>query len=166
MNASDATRSDRRIQIVKGFYCSGDGYVGRPDNWARICKEHQEEFPHIQNCIPGSFNIRIIDPCSGYIPPDEQIYLDLKQDNEGKPHPYISPRTRVVSINDRCVLCWIYRGGHGKSILELLSCLELKALLKLSPGASVSVKIEVVDEGTPGMPRRPSKGTVGPSQQD
>lgn len=144
-----------RVVFLKGTYQSGDGYVSRRSSWEKICLEHRCEFPEIERCVPGSFNVKIENPPDGYIPPGEGCYLRMAQDAEHQAHPYVSPRARVTRINGIALTAWIYRGGHCPKVLELLSCESIRCRLGVEPGASLVIELEEVEEGLPGMPSAP-----------
>lgn len=125
-------------------------------NWRHICADHEEEFPEIHQCHPGTFNVVLSEP---YLPPDETRLrqksrargLSVCRYEDGN---HVSPYAKVVAINESQVEAWIYRGGHGnRPVLELLSRLKLSEHLHLSNGAPVSLTIE---EGRLGRTRMPA----------
>jgi hypothetical protein len=109
-------------------------------------------------CAKGTFNVELV---VAYVPPDEAKYrlmackrgTSVGRYQDGN---HISPRSRVVSINDQPVTAWIYRGGHrAKPILELLSKKELAPFLGAKPGDELRLEIEEVAEGSLDMPKAP-----------
>jgi CTP-dependent riboflavin kinase len=131
---------------VKGTYSQGSGWVS--SNWENICSKHEEEFPRIRHCYPGTFNIKLDSP---YEPPDENNYKQRASN-------YLSPRAKVIEINGNAVEMWIYRGGHPNTILELVLLCQLAHHLSLCHGAAITATIlELSDEGEDGMPSPPPK---------
>lgn len=149
------------MHILKGRYvshnggsCGADGSVSK--NWEGIVAAHKDEFPAIQECIPGTFNVWITKP-ENYLPPSEQKYRKLSAEhwNREKGH-HISPVAKVTMINGIDVECWIYRGGHeGQPVLELLSKEELETKLGVQPGKLLTLELEILPEGALGMPAVP-----------
>ncbi len=129
---------------LKGKHVSGNGWVSK--KWTQICEDHQEQFPAINTCVSGSFNIQILD--GSYVPPGDELYRRVSSGN------YISPRAKVIKINDKEVEAWIYCGGHPGGTLELLSADRLCVKLEDSLEA-LDILIQEVPEGTEGMPQVP-----------
>lgn len=149
------------MQVLKGKYvshiercCGADGSVAK--NWDGIVATHKDEFPSIQQCFPGTFNVWITEP-ENYLPPDENRYRSLSTKFWGREKGHhISPVTIVSKINTVDVNCWIYRGGHeGQPVLELLSEEPLAAKLGIKPDGFVVLELTIVPEGTLGMPAVP-----------
>lgn len=148
-------------QTLNGKYvshierCRGaDGSVAK--NWDKIVAGHKDEFPSIERCFPGTFNVWITEP-ENYMPPYEDRYRSLSAIFWGRPEGHhISPVIKILKINDEDVECWVYRGGHrGQPVLELLSEDNLLEKLRIEPDALVVLELIVVPEGTPGMPALP-----------
>ena len=127
-------------------------------NWAQICADHEEEFPEIRACHPGTFNVVL---ANSYRPPDDDALrqkarargLSVRRYVDGN---HVSPTAKVVEINGKPVDAWIYRGGHGgRPVVELLSRLALADYLRLSDGSSVSLIIVEHPESQEGMPGMP-----------
>ena len=126
--------------------------------WKQICADHQQEFPVILECEPGTFNV-LLD--TNYNPPADAEYRELAVTRGRTVGRYgdgnhISPRAIVIQINNTPVTAWIYRGGHReKPVLELISKEHLASLLGLSNGDHLELTIGEYDEGEEGLPRRP-----------
>jgi len=82
-------------------------------NWAQVSADHRDEFASMGRCAKGSFNVLLDAP---YLPPEEDRYREMARER-GKSvgryedGNYISPRARVVGINGKAMVAWIYRGG-------------------------------------------------------
>ncbi len=121
-------RPSNRVQqrvTVMGTYSRGYGYAS--NHWEQICAEHEEEFPQIRQCHPGTFNVRMEAP---YKPPGEDEYRRMARERGQTTGRYadgnhLSPRAKVIEINGKPVEAWIYRGGHDNTSLELLSACQL-----------------------------------------
>jgi len=135
---------------LTGCYIKGDGTVNKI--WPSLSEGHAKEFPEIRTCCHGTFNVKL-NNLPQNMPPDEEKYRSLTQ---GK--PYISPRIRVVRINGKDVVAWLYRGGHeGKPIWELLAKEKLKEFLGVQYGDHITLTVEVCEEGSEGMPKPPER---------
>ena len=133
------------LMELKGKYIPGDGTVKKI--WESLSEGHSHEFPKIKECCPGTFNV-CIENLPNEMPPDDEKYRTLGGGT------YISSRVRVVKMNGKEVIAWLYRGGHeGKPIWELLSEKNLKELLGVEHGADITLTIEICEEGTEGMPQ-------------
>jgi hypothetical protein len=126
------------------------------NEWERICKQHQAEFPCIRTLHPGTFNLLLTER---YDPPDDNRYREMAKKRglqyliDGN---HIAPCARVIEIDGHRVQCWIYRGGHGNEpVLELLSHYPLGRALEISENQNVKIIIEEVCEGSFGMPGLP-----------
>jgi CTP-dependent riboflavin kinase len=147
---------ERRVTI-SGKYCPGYGYVST--KWEQICAEHEEEFPKIRECHPGTFNVVMDSP---YTPPGEAEYRRRARErgqSEGRygDGNHLSPSAKVIEMNGKTVEAWIYRGGHGdRPLLEVVSSCRLVEQFSLGPGDAVTAGIvEFSEEGGPGMPGPP-----------
>ncbi|MBN6742049.1 hypothetical protein JKG47_16205 [Acidithiobacillus sp. MC6.1] len=131
-----------------------DGTVNKI--WKSIVGAHKGEFPTIAECEPGTFNVLITNP-DNYSPPDEKKYRCLSAIYWGRPHGHhISPVAKVTRINGVETEFWIYRGGHeDKPVLELLSKIRLASTLGIQPGQAITLIMEILPEGSPGMPEVP-----------
>jgi CTP-dependent riboflavin kinase len=157
---SMASDSMQRRIVLKGTYVSGCGYAS--PNWARIRSDHEEEFPKIRLCRPGTFNVWVDTP---YRPPSEDEYRRRarqrgQRDGRYADGNHLSPLAKVVEINRKPAEAWIYRGGHGDEFLELVSADQLAHCHALRLGDEVAmVIVEFLEEGGPGMPAAPPVGT-------
>ena len=137
-------------------------------NWKQICTDHEEEFPQIRDCHPGTFNILITGEAR-YLPPNEHQYRHMAKARGLSVRRYVdsnhvSPCAKVIEINGNAVEAWLYRGGHGdQPTLELLSRKPLADTLCVQDGDELTVRIVEVTEATPGMPQPPptEPGTDG-----
>jgi hypothetical protein len=126
--------------------------------WAQICADHEEEFPEIRQCFPGTFNIALSEQ---YLPPNEAVLrkqAKMRGQSVGRyvDGNHVSPHAKVVEINGKPVEAWIYRGGHlSRPVLELLSRLNLAEHLQLADGAVVNLSIFEYPDGIAGMPGPP-----------
>jgi hypothetical protein len=143
---------------LKGKYLGRrHGYVS--EHWGQICAEHEEEFPQVRSCHPGTFNV-VLD--AAYAPPSEAEYRSRARDSGGttgryRDGNYLSPRAKVTAINGKQVEAWLYRGGHASEWLELLSADPLAQRLSLRNGDAVTIEItEFTEEGGPSMPGPPA----------
>jgi hypothetical protein len=121
---------------------------------------HEEEFPTIHECHPGTFNI-ILRAGERYTPPGESAYIDRAKARGRTVGRYedgnhLSPLARVVEINGKPVEAWIYHGGHNAgAVIELISRVPLAATIGLQDQDIVTLLIDEVVEGSPGMPAPP-----------
>jgi hypothetical protein len=129
-------------------------------HWDQIKADHEEEFPQIHLCHPGTFNMVMTDGAP-YTPPDDSEYRrrakargrPVKRYEDGN---HLSPRAKVIQMNGKTVEAWIYRGGHrDRPVLELVSRCPLAEHLAVHNGDAVTALIVEVSEGTPGMPGPP-----------
>lgn len=136
---------ERQLALT-GRYVRGFGFAST--HWEQICADHQMQFPRIGQCYPGTLNITL-DDGSAYAPPEEDKY---------RPTNYISPRAKVIEINGIALDAWIYRGGHGNEVLELISAGKLSEQISLRIGDPVVIKIvEFSEEGEGDMPKPPQR---------
>ncbi len=148
-----------RQVIVNGTYCQ-HGSRHASTHWEQVCADHEEEFPQIRECIPGTFNMVLADD-SLYSPPNESKYRCMAQErgravNRYEDGNHLSPCSKVIEINNKSVLAWIYRGGHRNArILELVSRDPLAEYLNIKDGAEITAVIAEVPEGSPDMPAPP-----------
>ena len=63
----------------------------------------------------------------------------------------------MIEINGKPLMAWLYRGGLPDDVIELLCERKLSAFLALTKGQNVTIVVEEVPEGTPGMPAPPPK---------
>lgn len=137
--------------VLEGIYSDGHRTVSRI--WADLSAGHVQEFPRIQQCYPGTFNVQTVQE---YLPPVDEKFRAAACALGREDGNHISPCARVIGINGRPITCWFYRGGHaGENILELLSERPLASLLGVRPGDSIVLEVEEVAEGTEGMPLSP-----------
>ena len=125
--------------------------------WPVICSEHTQEFPRIERCVPGTFNVELD---GEYRPPEDQRWRKSEKKRGAPIGRYIdgnhlSPTARIIKMNGRTCEAWIYRGGHPNTFLELISEANLSELLKLKHGDRVILTVEEMSEGTCGMPLPP-----------
>ena len=147
--------------VVQGVYSHrGSRHVS--EKWQQVCADHEDEFPAIRNCCPGTFNV-VVPADARYTPPGDSLYRSMAKErgrtvNRYEDENHISPRAKVVAINGVALEAWIYRGGHGcQPILELLSRQNLAKTLSLQNEDQITLVIEEVQEGTQGMPGPPGK---------
>jgi len=76
---------------------------------------------------------------------------------------HISPRAKVIEINGHHIEAWIYRGGHGHHVLELIARECISSRFDISDGDTVHLRIEHFPEGKLGMPKAPP---LSPGQAD
>jgi hypothetical protein len=137
--------------VLEGIYSDGHRTVSRI--WAELTAGHVQEFPRIQQCHPGTFNVQTV---REYFPPEDEKFRADARALGREDGNHIAPCARVTRINGRTITCWFYRGGHaGENILELLSEQPLASLLGVRPGDSIVLEVEEVAEGTEGMPLPP-----------
>jgi len=145
-------------EINATYWATASGHVTK--FWEQICADHEEEFPKIHQCEPGTFNVLVSDQ-PPYLPPDDEKYRAMARERGRRSNWYadgnhISPRAKVVAINNKEVEAWIYRGGHtDKPVLELLSPVKLSEKALLRHGDAVALLIDEPSEGSPGMPCPP-----------
>ena len=130
------------------------------EHWSQLCGDHDQEFPKIHACFPGTFNV-LLNPDSLYDPPCDAAYRERAQARGRAVGRYedgnhLSPQAKIVAINGIPVEAWIYRGGHRTiPILELISCIRLANSLGLKDGDPVSLSILEITESTADMPAPP-----------
>jgi len=145
------------IVEVKGRKAKGTESSTR--NWPQICADHVEEFSQIMEMHEGTFNVALEQNCT-YRPPRDDDYLKMakvrgipvRRYGDGN---HISPRAKVIEINGIPIEAWIYRGGHGPRVLELISRENISTSFGISDGDTVHLKIEHFTEGTSKMPGPP-----------
>ena len=146
---------------ISGIYNERGCRYASP-NWEQVCADHELEFPMINECHPGTFNVTLSQN-SLYTPPNESMYralarargLTVGRYEDGN---HVAPCSRVIQINSIPLVAWIYRGGHrDHPILELLAHQQLALMLGVSNGDKVELIIEEVPEGTEEMPGIPPK---------
>ena len=143
--------------IVRGKKTRGTRSSTR--NWSQICADHVEEFPLIQEMECGTFNVALEVGCN-YRPPDDTKYEQMARNRGCSVDRYgdgnhISPRAKVIEINEQSFEAWIYRGHNQARVLELIAYKRISETFNISDGDIVLLKIEHFPEGTPGMPDPP-----------
>jgi CTP-dependent riboflavin kinase len=143
---------------ITGTYSSGTQHSS--SHWAQVCADHEDEFPLICECAEGTFNVCMTGDV--YVPPNDEDYRLLAKERGRTVGRYedgnhLSPRAKVVQINGKHVEAWIYRGGHNKSVLELVSRKKLVELLNLTDGEQITVVVMEISEEKPDMPKPPPK---------
>jgi hypothetical protein len=144
---------------VNGKYCHQESrHVST--HWEQVCADHEDEFPEIRQCSPGTFNVLITDTLA-YVPPGEAEYRSratergrsVKRYEDGN---HLSPRAKMIEINKKPVEAWLYRGGHrSRPVLELVSRCRLVEHFSVRDGDALTLRLIEVPEGTAGMPSRP-----------
>ena len=135
------------------------GTISSTRNWFQICADHVEEFPLIMQMHKGTFNIALEQGCN-YRPPGDSKYEQMAKDRGSSVNRYgdgnhISPRAKVIAINERSFEAWIYRGHNKARVLELIAYKRISETFSISDGDTVLLTIEHLPEGTPGMPDPP-----------
>ena len=143
--------------VIGGRYCRG--YESASRNWKTICAEHEDEFPQIHECQPGTVNVILNSP---YIPPEDAKYRQMarvrgQSIGRYRDGNHLSPLAKVIRINGKPVEAWIYRGGHRDGrVLELVSSCRVAEQFSLTASDPVTLEIvEFSEEGSPGMPGPP-----------
>jgi len=144
---------------IRGIYVSkSTRHVSK--HWAQVCKDHEMEFPQINYCTPGTFNVRITQE-EIYVPPGDEDYRK-KAKERGRTvgryqhGNYLSPRSKVVEINNKPVEAWIYCGGNPDNrVIELISQKKLSEYLGIENEDTISILVEHVPEETADMPLPP-----------
>lgn len=158
---------NKRITVGGTYSRNATRHVS--SHWDQVCADHEEEFPAIRECYPGTFNV-VLHAGERYTPPGESAYRDRAK-ARGRPvgryehGNHMSPRARVVEMNGKPVEAWIYRGGHpAGAVIELISFVPLASTVGLQDQDIVTLLIDEVAEGTSGMPACPPQtpgATVG-----
>lgn len=143
--------------IVRGKKTRGTRSSTR--NWPQICSDHVEEFPQIRQMQKGTFNVALEQGCN-YRPPGDSKYEQMARDRGNSVNRYgdgnhISPRAKVVEVNDQPFEAWIYRGHNKLHVLELIAYKRISETFGISDGDKVLLTVEHFPEGTPGMPDYP-----------
>ncbi len=89
-----------REVTVTGRYVVGNGYASSA--FDQICEDHRREFPEIENCCPGTFNIEVTSP-EEYKPPRDEELRALARFRGEKfcAGNHISPLAPMVKIGAR-----------------------------------------------------------------
>lgn len=148
---------------VVGEYVAGLGHTHTEKQWDQICGDHEEEFPQIRQCSPGTMNIAVKQPPGWYLPMDTELRNLAGRRGRGdcrryKDGNYISPLAFVARINDVQLPCWFYAGSRRhkrKGIVELVSRMKIAKRIGVRQGDEV--RLIVVELWTPhgGLPNPP-----------
>ena len=160
MRAEDNVKE--RYQLA-GCYVRGLRHTHKKDVWEQICEKHEEEFPEIRRCAPGTFNVRVTSPAGWHLPLDDQFRALAKRRGHGPKYRYydgnyVSPLVLAVNINGRQVEAWFYAGSQNhrrEGIVELISkdkIVKLLGLVHMDPVQLVVTEFWIPCGGMPAPP--------------